>query len=67
VFRDLVLARIIEPASKADSLRVLTEVGRSAIPAASIHDELHRRRRRRFALGRLSRFGFRPRLFAGRR
>ena len=27
VFRDLVLARIIEPTSKLDSLRVLTEVG----------------------------------------
>ena len=27
VFRDLVLARIIEPTSKADSLRVLTETG----------------------------------------
>ena len=27
VFRDLVLARIIEPTSKADSLRVLAEVG----------------------------------------
>src|SRR4029077_14275364 len=27
VFRDLVLARIIEPTSKADSLRVLAETG----------------------------------------
>ena len=27
VFRDLVLARIIEPASKADSARVLEEAG----------------------------------------
>jgi hypothetical protein len=27
VFRDLVLARIIEPTSKADPLRVLTEAG----------------------------------------
>ena len=44
-----------------------SNTGRSASPAASIRDELHRRRRRRFALGRLSRFGFRPRLFAGRR
>src|SRR6516225_7759942 len=32
VFRELVLARIIEPASKIDSLRVLEEAG---IPAAS--------------------------------
>jgi hypothetical protein len=29
VFRDLVLARIIEPTSKLDSLRVLEEVGSS--------------------------------------
>jgi hypothetical protein len=27
VFRDLVLARIVEPTSKFDSLRVLAEVG----------------------------------------
>jgi hypothetical protein len=33
VFRDLVLARIIEPASKLDSLRVLEEAG--VTPAAS--------------------------------
>jgi hypothetical protein len=32
VFRDLVLARIIESASKLDSLRVLEEAG---VPAAS--------------------------------
>ncbi len=32
VFRDLVLARIIEPTSKLDSLRVLTETG---VPPAS--------------------------------
>ena len=32
VFRQLVLARIIEPTSKADSLRVLEEVG---VPTAS--------------------------------
>ena len=30
VFRDLVLARIIEPTSKADSLRVLDETGMAA-------------------------------------
>ena len=32
VFRQLVLARIIEPTSKQDSLRVLAETG---VPAAS--------------------------------
>ena len=32
VFRDLVLARIIEPTSKPDSLRVLAEVGVRARP-----------------------------------
>jgi hypothetical protein len=35
VFRALVLARIIEPTSKVDSLRVLGEVGVAAIPAYS--------------------------------
>jgi Transposase DDE domain len=39
VFRQLVLARIIEPASKQDSLRVLEEVG---VPAAS-YPTLNRR------------------------
>jgi hypothetical protein len=34
VFRDLVLARIIEPSSKADSLRVLKETG-TGFPALS--------------------------------
>lgn len=36
VFRDLVLARIIEPTSKLDSLRVLDEVGVSAASYATI-------------------------------
>ncbi|MGQ0626287.1 MAG: IS1634 family transposase [Sporichthyaceae bacterium] len=39
VFRDLVLARIIEPTSKADALRVLAEVG---VPAMS-YPTLNRR------------------------
>ncbi|WP_440713402.1 IS1634 family transposase [Gordonia sp. FQ] len=33
VFRDLVLARIIEPTSKLDSLRVLEEAGASQVPS----------------------------------
>ena len=40
VFRDLVLARIIEPASKLDSLRVLEEAGVTA--AASYRTVLRR-------------------------
>jgi hypothetical protein len=32
VFRDLVLARIVEPTSKLDSERVLTEIGVAAVP-----------------------------------
>lgn len=39
VFRDLVLARIIEPTSKADSLRVLTETG---IPTVDYRTVTHR-------------------------
>ena len=35
VFRSLVLARIIEPTSKIDSLRVLAEVGVAEVPAYS--------------------------------
>ena len=34
VFRDLVLARIIEPTSKADSLRVLAETGVNTVTTA---------------------------------
>jgi hypothetical protein len=39
VFRQLVLARIVEPTSKADSLRVLTEAG----VAAASYPTLNRR------------------------
>jgi len=40
VFRDLVLARIIEPTSKVDSLRVLTEVGVPAVSYATVKRRL---------------------------
>lgn len=40
VFRDLVLARIIEPTSKLDSLRVLDEVGVAAASYATIKRRL---------------------------
>ena len=40
VFRDLVLARIIEPTSKADSLRVLAEVGVEAAPYRTLNRRL---------------------------
>ena len=33
MFRQLVLARIIEPTSKQDSLRVLAEVGVDPVPS----------------------------------
>ena len=36
VFRGLVLARIIEPASKLDSLRVLEEAGAAAAPYRTV-------------------------------
>ena len=54
VFRQLVLARIIEPTSKQDSLRVLEEVG---VPAAS-YPTLNRR------LPRYATAGWRQRLAA---
>ena len=40
VFRDLVLARIIEPTSKADSLRVLGEVGVEAMSYRTLNRRL---------------------------
>jgi len=40
VFRDLVLARIIEPTSKLDSLRVLSEVGVSTVSYATLNRRL---------------------------
>ena len=40
VFRDLVLARIIEPTSKADSLRVLAETGVDARRTARVNRRL---------------------------
>jgi hypothetical protein len=40
VFRQLVLARIIEPTSKADSLRVLTEVGVDAVSYPTLNRRL---------------------------
>ena len=40
VFRQLVLARIIEPASKQDTLRVLAEAGRAAASYATLKRRL---------------------------
>lgn len=40
VFRQLVLARIIEPTSKADSLRVLAEVGVDAVSYSTLNRHL---------------------------
>ena len=40
VFRDLVLARIIEPASKLDSLRILEEAGVAAASYATVRRRL---------------------------
>ena len=40
VFRDLVLARIIEPTSKLDSLRVLSEVGLEPVSYATVKRHL---------------------------
>ena len=40
VFRHLVLARIIEPASKLDSLRVVEEAGVTAAPYATVKRRL---------------------------
>jgi len=40
VFRDLVLARIVEPTSKFDSLRVLAEVGVPAVSYATVKRRL---------------------------
>lgn len=42
VFRQLVLARIIEPASKQDSLRVLAEAGIDAVSYATVKRRLQR-------------------------
>lgn len=36
VFRDLVIARIVEPTSKADSLRVLADLGAEAMSYKTI-------------------------------
>jgi hypothetical protein len=41
VFRQLVLARIIEPTSKQDSLRVLAEAGVDAVSYATLKRRLH--------------------------
>jgi hypothetical protein len=58
VFQQLVLARIIEPTSKADSLRVLAEVGVDAVS----YPTLNRRLRGYSAEGfrRKARRGVRP-------
>jgi hypothetical protein len=40
VFRQLVLARIIEPASKQDSLRVLAEAGVEAVSYPTLNRRL---------------------------
>ena len=42
VFRDLVLARIIEPTSKADSLRVLAETGVATVDYRTVTRHLPR-------------------------
>lgn len=42
VFRDLVIARIIEPSSKLDTIRILTELGLDAPSNSSIHRCLDR-------------------------
>jgi hypothetical protein len=40
VFRDLVIARIVEPTSKADSMRVLTELGADVVSYRTIQRHL---------------------------
>ena len=40
VFRDLVIARIVEPTSKADSMRVLTDLGANAVSYRTIQRHL---------------------------
>lgn len=42
VFRDLVIARIIEPASKLDTIRILTELGLTPPSNTGIHRSLNR-------------------------
>lgn len=42
VFRDLVLARIIEPTTKADSLRVLSETGIATVDYRTVTRRLPR-------------------------
>ena len=42
VFKDLVIARIIEPTSKLDTIRVLSELGLDALSNTSIHRSLRR-------------------------
>lgn len=42
VFRDLVIARVIEPSSKLDTIRILTELGLAAPSNTSIHRSLNR-------------------------
>lgn len=42
VFRDLVIARVIEPASKLDTIRILDELGLQAPSNSSIHRSLDR-------------------------
>lgn len=53
VFRDLVIARVIEPASKLDTIRILTELGLKAPSNSSIHRSLDRAAGRDYR-GRLS-------------
>ena len=40
VFRDLVIARIVEPTSKADSMRVLTDLGADVVSYRTIQRHL---------------------------
>lgn len=42
VFRDLVIARVIEPSSKLDTIRILDELGLKAPSNAGIHRSLNR-------------------------
>jgi hypothetical protein len=42
VFRDLVIARIVEPTSKADSIRVLAELGVQTVSYRTIQRRLAR-------------------------
>ena len=53
VFRQLVLARIIEPTSKADSLRVLDETGVAAASYPTLNRRLPVIRQTRFSASTL--------------